>query len=96
MATIATPTTSEPTDATNNMSSDAVLALFKVAPLEFSVEAALKRGKIKHVPRFHKEKMKTLIGDATRHGIEPEALEGRGARNVHGGAEPRLLVFRAC
>ena len=45
------------------MNSDAVRVLAKVAPLKFSMEAALKRDKVSEVPKTHRKKMKELIGE---------------------------------
>ena len=45
------------------MNSDAVRVLAKVAPLKFSMEAAMKRDKVNQVPKVHRKKMKQLIGE---------------------------------
>ena len=45
------------------MNSDAVRVLAKVAPLKFSMEAAMTRDKVNEVPKLHKVTMKQLIVD---------------------------------
>ena len=57
------PETTEPTIATKKMNSDVVRVLAKVAPLKFSMEAAMKRDKVSQVPKVHRKKMKQLIGE---------------------------------
>ena len=45
------------------MNSDAVRVLANVAPLKFSMEAAMTRDQVNQVPKVHRVKMKQLIMD---------------------------------